>query len=85
MMPWVSWFPFTLAPPFLAYASSSPASVIGSAPTLLTTSCCGLKLSLRLISRSSAVNAGMENDTTTWAPAAFSAATCGPMLMLVGS
>jgi hypothetical protein len=45
----------------------------------------GLKPSLRLVSLNSALNAGMANDTTTWAPDAFSAATCGPTLTLVGT
>jgi hypothetical protein len=40
---------------------------------------------LRLFSFSSAVNAGTENETTTWAPEARSAATCGATLMLVGA
>ncbi len=84
MMPWVSALPDTVAPPFLANASSSPASVIGSEPTSLTTKV-GFQPSLSAASLSSAVNAGMENDTTTWAPDAFSAATAGPMLTLVGT
>ena len=84
MIPLMSWLPLTVAPPCLANASSSPHRVIGSAPTLLTTSV-GLKPSLREFSLSSAVNAGIENETTTWAPEARSAATCGAMLMLVGS
>ena len=82
MIPLVSEFPLTVAPPCLANASSSPDSVIGSAPTSLTTSV-GLKPSLRLVSLSSAVKAGMENETTTWAPDARSAATCGATLTLV--
>src|SRR4029077_8966172 len=84
MIPLMSWLPLTFAPPCFAYASSSPDRVIGSEPTLLTTSA-GLKPSLREFSLSSAVNAGMENETTTWAPAACSAATAGPTLTLVGS
>ena len=84
MIPLMSWLPLTFAPPCLANASSSPLRVIASEPTLLTTSV-GLKPSLSEFSLSSAVNAGMENETTTWAPEARSAATAGPMLMLVGS
>ncbi len=57
---------------------------MGSEPTSLTTRV-GLKPSLRLFSRSSAVKAGTVNDTTTLAPDALSAATCGPTLMFVGS
>src|SRR5215472_18121218 len=68
-MPWVSWLPCTVAPPFFANASSSPASVIGSEPTSLTTKV-GFHPSLSAASLSSAVNAGMEYDTTTWAPEA---------------
>ena len=83
MMPWVSWLPCTVAPPFLAKASSSPPRVIGSVPTLLATRV-GLKPSLRLASLNRALNAGMAKFTTTWAPDAFSAATAGPMLTLVG-
>ena len=83
MIPLVSWLPLTVAPPCFAYASSSPDRVIGSEPTLLTTSV-GLKPSFRVFSLSSAVKAGMENETTTWAPEARSAATCGAMLTLVG-
>ena len=82
MMPSVSEFPLTVAPPCFANDSSSPDSVIGSEPTLLTTSV-GLKPSLRLVSFSSAVKAGMENETTTCAPAARRAATCGATLTLV--
>jgi len=51
---------------------------------LLTTRV-GLKPSLRLVSFSSAVKAGIENETTTCAPAARSAATAGPKLTLVGT
>ena len=76
MIPLVSALPLTVAPPCLANDSSRPDSVIGSEPTLLTTSC-GLKPSFRLFSLSSAVNAGIENEMTTWAPDARSAATCG--------
>jgi hypothetical protein len=36
-MPWMSGLPSTSLPPFLAKLSSSPVSVIGSDPTLLTT------------------------------------------------
>ena len=84
MIPLMSWSPLTLAPPCLANDSSSPDRVIGSEPTSLTTSC-GLKPSLRLSSFSSAVKAGMVNETTTWAPEARSAATCGAMLTLVST
>ena len=42
------------------------------------------ELSFRLVSWSSAVKAGTEKETTTWAPAAFSAATCGATLTLAG-
>src|SRR6266568_2696942 len=71
MIPLMSWLPLTFEPPCLANASSSPVRVIASEPTLLTTSV-GLKPSLREVSLSSAVNAGMENETTTWAPDARS-------------
>ena len=74
MIPAVSWLPLTVAPPCFANASSSPDRVIGSDPMLLTTSV-GLKPSFRLFSFSSAMNAGIENATTTWAPDACSAAT----------
>ena len=84
MIPLVSWLPLTVAPPCLANDSSSPDSVIGSAPTLLTARV-GLKPSFRLFSLSNAVKAGIENETTTWAPDARSAATCGAMLTLVST
>ena len=38
VFPSISWEPFTVAPPFLAKASSRPDSVTASEPTLLTTS-----------------------------------------------
>ena len=79
MMPLVSALSFL----FLPNEASRPPSVIGSEPTSLTTSC-GANFSFRLVSWSSAVKAGTEKEITTWAPAAFSAATCGPTLMLVG-
>ena len=38
-----------------------------------------------MLSLSRAVKAGTVNETTTWAPAALSLVTCGPMAVLVGS
>ena len=52
--------------------------------TSLTTSI-GVKPSFRPVSLSRAVKAGMEKATTTLAPDARSAATCGAMLVLVST
>ena len=85
MIPLVSWLPLTVAPPCFANASSSPDSVIGSEPVLLTTS-------VRAVAELQAVQLqqcdelrGSRTTTTTWAPDARSAATWGAMLTFVGT
>ena len=84
MIPLIRALPLTVAAALLGERRTSPASVIGSEPTSLTTRV-GLKPSFRLVSFSSAVKAGIENATTTWAPDARSAATAGATLTLVGT
>ena len=65
-------------------ALSSPASVVGSPPTLLT-AICGWKPSLRPASSTSAVYAGMVIIAMTSAPDALILAICGPMFVSPGS